>query len=54
MNTAKLSVCKKVLQEVHQKSVGAEEFIKDKIEEIFCTKKLSVEEVTCFVHERLQ
>ena len=46
MNTAKLNVHKKVLQEVCEKLIGAKEFIKDKIEEICCNEKLSVEDVT--------
>ena len=45
MNTAKLNVHKKVLQEVCEKFIGAKEFIKDKIEEICCNEKLSVEDV---------
>ena len=49
MNNAKLNVYKKVLQEVWENFVGAEEFIKRKIEEICCNEKLSVEEVTYFV-----
>ena len=48
MNTAKLNVHKKVLQEVCEKFIGAKEFIKDKIEEICCNEKLSVEDVTWF------
>ena len=47
MNNAKLNVYKKVLQEVCEKFDGAEEFIKEKIEEICNNGKLSVEEVTC-------
>ena len=43
MSTAKLYVYKKALQEVWQNFVGAEEFIRDKIEEICCNEKLSVE-----------
>ena len=46
MNNAKLSVYKKVLQEVFEKFDGAEDFIKDKIEEICSNKKLSVVKVT--------
>ena len=45
MNTAKLNVYKKVLQEVFEKFIGAKEFIKNKIIEICCDKKLSAEEV---------
>ena len=40
MNTAKLNIYKKVLQEVCKNFVGAEEFIRDKIEEICCNEKL--------------
>ena len=49
MNTAKLNVYKKVLQEVCKNFVGAEEFIRDKIEDICCNEQLlSVEEVNLF------
>ena len=37
-----------VLQEVCERFIGAKEFIKDKIEEICCNEKLSVEDVTWF------
>ena len=46
MNNAKLNVYKKVLQKVCEKFDGAEEFIKDKSEEICSNRKLSVEGVT--------
>ena len=46
MNNTKLYVYKKVLQEVCKKFAGAEEFIKNKIEEICSNGKLSVKEVT--------
>ena len=49
MNYVKLNVYKKVLQEVCEKFDGAEEFIKEKIEEICTNGKLSVEEVTYFL-----
>ena len=45
MNTTKLNVHKKVLQEVCENFDGAEGFIKDKIEYICCNEKLSLEEV---------
>ena len=45
MNKIKLNVC--------EEFSGAEVFIKKKIEEICCHEKLSVEEVTYFVYERL-
>ena len=54
MNKTKLNVYKKVLQKVCEKSDGAEEFINKKIEEIYYQEKLSVEEITCFVYERLR
>ena len=53
MNETKLNVYKKVLPKVCSKFDGAQEFIKEKIEEICCQEKLSVEEVTYFVDERL-
>ena len=40
INTAKLNVYKKVLWEVCKNFVGAEEFFRDKFEEICCDKKL--------------
>ena len=49
MNTAKLNVYEKVLQEVCKNFVGAEEFIRDKVEDICCNEQLlSVEEVNLF------
>ena len=45
-NINKLNVYTKVLQEVSEKFAGAEEFIKDEINEICSNEKLSVEEVT--------
>lgn len=43
MNNAKLNVYKKRLQEVCERFLGTEEFMNDKVEEIFCNEKLSVE-----------
>ena len=54
MNSAKLNVYRKVLQEIWEKFDGAEEFIRDRIQEICCNKKLSAEEITYFAYERLQ
>ena len=54
MNNAKPNVYKKALQEVCQNFIRTKEFIRDKIEEICCNEKLSVEEVTYFVYKRLQ
>ena len=48
MNTTKLNVHKKVLQEVCENFGGAEGFIKDKIEYICSNEKLSLEEVNLF------
>ena len=42
MNSAKLNVYRKVLQEIWEKFDGAEEFIRDRIQEICCNKKLSI------------
>ena len=42
------------IKKYFKKFVRAEEFIKDKIEEICCNEKLSVEEVTSSVYERLR
>ena len=41
-----LNVFKKVYQEICEKSDGAKEFIRDKIEDICSNEKLSAEEVT--------
>ena len=54
MNSAKLNVYRKVLQEIWEKFDGAEGFIRDRIQQICCNKKLSAEEVTYFAYERLQ
>ena len=53
MIKTKLKVYKMVLHKVCENFDGAEEFIKEKIEETFCKGKLSVEEVTYFAYERL-
>ena len=54
MNKTKLKVYKKVVHEVCEKFDGAEEFIKEKTEEICFQEKLSVEEATYFVYEILR
>ena len=46
MNNVKISVYKKVLQELYEKFNGAEAYIKERIEELCSENKLSVEEVT--------
>lgn len=48
MNNAKLNVYKKILQEVCERFVGTEEFMKHKVEEMFCNEKLSVERGNLF------
>ena len=40
MNIAKLNVYKKVFKEVCRNFFGAEEFVRDKIEEICCNEEL--------------
>ena len=54
INKTKLNVYKTVLHEVCENFDGAEEFINQKIEEICCQEKLSVEEVTFFVYKRFR
>ena len=46
MNNVKISVYKKVLQELYEKFNGAEAYIKERIEEFCSENKLSVEEIT--------
>ena len=46
MNNTKINVYKKVLQELCEKFNGAEDYIKERIEELCSENKLSVEEVT--------
>ena len=46
MGNTKLSVYKKVLQEVCEKFNGTEQYIKERIELLCSESKLSVEEVT--------
>ena len=45
MNNARLNAYKKVLQEVCEKFNGAEQYIKERFEELY-SRKLSVEEIT--------
>ena len=47
-NVNKINIYKRVLQEICEKFDGAEEFVKEKIEEIWSNGKLSVEEVAYF------
>ena len=46
MSNTKLNVNKNVLQEVCEKFYGAEQYIKEKIEELCSESKLPVDEVT--------
>ena len=46
MNNTKITLYKKVLQELYEKFNGAETYIKERIEELCSENKLSVEEVT--------
>ena len=46
MNSTKINVYKKVLQELREKFNGAEAYIKERIEELCSESKLSGEEVT--------
>ena len=46
MNNTILNVYKKFLQEVSEKFNGAEDFTKERIEELYRNGRLSVEEVT--------
>ena len=54
MNNIKINVYKKPLKEVSGKSEGAEDFINNRIDEIFSEEKLSVEEVIYFLFSFLQ
>ena len=54
MDNLKIKIYKTVLKEASKKYDGAEEFMNQKIEEICCQEKLSVEEVTYFVYEILR
>ena len=46
MSNTKLNVYKKVLQEVYEKSNGAEQYIKEKTEVLCSENKLLAEEIT--------
>ena len=54
MNNIKINAYKKTLKEVSGKSEGAEDFINNRIDEIFFEEKLSVEEVIYFLVNFLQ
>ena len=46
MNSTKINIYKKVLQEVCEKFNGAEAFVRERIEELCSEKKSSAKEVT--------
>ena len=54
MSNTKLSVYKKVLQEVCEKFNGVEQYIQERIKEPYSESQLSVDEIKLFVHEWLQ
>ena len=54
MDNLKIKIYKTVLKGASEKYDGAEEFTNQKIEEICCQEKLSVEGVTYFVYEILR
>ena len=54
MNKIKIKIYKKVLKNFFEKYDGAEEFINNRIEEIYSQEKLSAEEVICFLDGFLQ
>ena len=51
MSNTKLNVYKKVLQEVCEKFNGAEQCIKERIEELCSKSKLSIDQVSYFFNE---
>ena len=51
MSNTKLNVYKKVLQEVCEKFNGAEQYIKERIEELCSKIKLSIGQVSYFFNE---
>ena len=54
MSNTKLNVYKKVLQEVCEKFNGVEQYIQERIKELYSESQLSVDEIKLFVHEWLQ
>ena len=50
MNATKVRVYKKVLQDICDKFSGTEEYVIERIEEIWSPEKLSVEEVIYLVY----
>ena len=54
ISNRKLNVYKKVLQEVCEKFNGVEQYIQERIKELYSESQLSVDEIKLFVHEWLQ
>ena len=54
MSDTKLNVYKKVLQDVCEKFNGAEQYIKERIDELCSESKLSIDQVSYFFNESLQ
>ena len=54
MSDTKLNVYKKVLQDVCEKFNGVEQYIQERIKELYSESQLSVDEIKLFVHEWLQ
>ena len=50
MNSTRVIIYKTVLQEFCEKFNGVEDFVKERIEELCNEKKLSAEEVTCWIY----
>ena len=53
MSNTKLNVYKKVLQEVCEKFNGVEQYVQERIKELYRESQLSVDEIKLFVHEWL-
>ena len=51
MSDTKLNVYKKVLQDVCEKFNGVEQYIQERIKELYSESQLSVDEIKLFVHE---
>ena len=51
MSETKLNVYKKVLQDVCEKFNGAEQYIKERIDELCSESKLSIDQVSYFFNE---
>ena len=54
MNTAKLSFTKMCFKKFVKILLGLKSLLRDKIEEMCCNEKLSVEEIIYFIYKRLR